>query len=433
MRLGMAYPRILALIAVATTAALAALGFGIVTGSSHPTFTKDVLPILQQKCQDCHRPNGLNLGGMVAPMAFLTYEDVQPWAPAIKVAVETRRMPPWHASPEQHGVFRNERYLTDQEISTIVRWVETGAPDGDPGDAPPPLTFASETTGWLIGEPDLIVRLPEPYLVTDEVQDEYVDFRVTISEAMLPEDRWVKAVEFRPGSKAIHHVIARPLGGIAPGYQPKVYPDGYSVVLRKGTTVNFQMHYHKTAGPGTAVYDQTEAAVVFYKPGEEIRHVVETESFGMYDFVIPAGDSNYSDSTSYTFEKDVHILWVNPHMHLRGKAARYVATFPDGRQEVLLHVARYDFNWQHTYYFREPVYAPKGTRVDLTLWWDNSSDNPANPDPTRDVRWGRPTTDEMGYGWMSLAEVEPRSIIVGDPVPDNLPRRPLFRRRTSRR
>ena len=387
-----------------------------------PTFYKDVLPIFQENCQVCHRPQGLNMGGMIAPMALRTYEEVRPHARTIATYVEERTMPPWHAAPEHHGVFANERSLTQDEIDTIVRWVRSGAPRGNPEDAPPPATFPSDTSGWVIGEPDLIVRFTEPYLVKDEVEDEYVDIRVPITEEMMPEDRWIKAVEFRPGSPVVHHIIANPLGGIAPGYAPRIYADGYSRVLRKRSTVNFQMHYHKKAGPGTAVWDQTEVAIKFYEPGEVIEHIVETEPLGMFRFVIPAGDPDYSFHTDYTLEKDVNLLWMNPHMHLRGKAAKYVVTFPDGRQEVLLHVPQYDFNWQHTYLYKEPVFLPRGTKIDFTLWWNNSADNPANPDPNRQVRWGRPTTDEMGFGWMSFVEVEPRHIIVGDPIPDDLPR-----------
>lgn len=385
---------------------------------ARPTFTKDVLPILQENCQACHRPQGLNLGGMVAPMPLTTYQEVRPWAKAIARAVKSRIMPPWHAAPEQHGVFLGERTLTDHQIETIARWAATGAGRGNPEDAPPPVEFPADDTGWAIGEPDLVVSLPEPFLVEDDVEDQYVTIPVKLTEEMLPEDRWIKAVEFRPGSEAVHHIIARPLGGIAPGYQPRVYRDGISALLRKGTTVAFQMHYHKEPGPGTAVYDQSEVAVTFYEPGEVIRYVVEGDPLGTFRFVIPPGEGNYSDDTaSYTFEKDAQILSFNPHMHLRGKAAKYVAVFPDGREEVLLHVPEYDFNWQTTYRFEEPVAVPKGTRIDLTLWWDNSAENEDNPDPTAEVRWGRPTTAEMGFGWMSFIDAEPRSIVVGEAIP----------------
>ena len=419
-------------LAVIAVPIVVAVGVFAVTRDGSPTFHEDVLEIIQENCQDCHRLGGRNLGGMVAPMAFTTYEETAPWATAIKLAVESGRMPPWHASEEQHGTFSNERVLADEDIATFVRWVDGGAPEGDPSKSPSPVSFASATNGWSIGEPDLTVEFPEPFLVHDSVQDLYVDILVELTEDQLPEDRWIKSVEFLPGSPVVHHIIASPIGGLAPGYEPSQYDDGYGRLLRKGATINFQMHYHKTPGPGTAVHDTTMAAIRFYQAGEVIRHVVETEALGMFRFAIPPNDSNYTDSTSWTFEKDVNILWMNPHMHLRGKAAKYTLTFPDGRQELLASIPKYDFNWQHFYRLREPVFAPKGTRVDLQLWWDNSANNPSNPNPNREVRWGRPTTDEMGFGWLTVAEVEPRHIVVGEEVPSDLPRpRPMFRRRRA--
>ena len=390
--------------------------------AAEPTFSRDVLPIIQDNCQVCHRPQGQNLGGMVAPMPLITYEDVEAYAVEIEMAVGTGYMPPWHAAREHLGAFENERTLSDGEIETILTWIADGAPRGDLADAPPPVSFPSDTSGWSIGEPDLVVRFSEPYVVADDVEDEYVDIEVPITLEMMPEDRWIKAVEFRPGSSAVHHIIAGPLGGIAPGYEPRVYEEGRGRLLTAGTVVNFQMHYHKEAGPGTAVTDLTEAAVIFYQPGEEITHIVESESLGMFDFAIPPGDPSYAYQTEAFMEKDVNVIAINPHMHLRGKAARYVATFPDGREQVLLDVPEYDFNWQHTYRYREPIFLPEGTRVELTLWWDNSPDNPSNPNPDREVRWGQPTTDEMGFGFMRYVDVVPRSIIVGEPAPDDLPR-----------
>lgn len=400
---------------------------------AEPTFTRDVLPIIQDNCQICHRPQGLNLGGMVAPMSLMTYQDVKAYDVEIEIAVGSGYMPPWHAAREHLGTFENERTLTDQEIETILAWIADGSPRGEPADAPPPVTFPSDTSGWSIGEPDLVLRFSEPYIVQDDVEDEYVDIEVPITLEMMPEDRWIKAVQFRPGS-AVHHILAGPIGGIAPGYEPRVYEDGQSRLLRAGTTVTFRMHYHKEAGPGTAVSDLTEAAIIFYKPGEKITHVIESESLGMFDFAIPPGDPDYAYQTEYFMEKDVNVVWINPHMHLRGKAARYVATFPDGREEVLLDVPEYDFNWQHTYKYRDPVFLPEGTRIELTLWWDNSAANPSNPNPNREVRWGQPTTDEMGFGFVAFVDVEPRSIIVGETPPDDLPRgRPLARALEERR
>ena len=414
------------LIATLTAGALGLFVFLTFAMPTTPTFYADVMPIIQENCQACHSPGGLNLGGMVAPMAFMTFEDVQAWAPAIAMAVEDGRMPPWHASPEHYGKFRNERVLAPEDRQTLLDWVAAGIPEGDSDDAPPPVTFTANETGWAIGEPDIIIQLPEPFLVGDDVEDLYIDFEVPITEEQLPEHRWVKAVEFRAGSSAVHHVIANPLGGIAPGYEPRIYDEGYGSLLREGTVVTFQMHYHKDSGEGTAVWDQTQAAVKFYEPGEVIEHIVESEPLGMFRFAIPPGDPSYTFETDYTLEKDVNVLSFNPHMHLRGKAAKYTATFPDGREEVLLEVPRYDFNWQHTYYLAEPIFMPEGTNVHLQLWWDNSVNNPANPDPDKEVRWGLPTTDEMGYGFMRVTEVEPRHIVVGEEIPSDLPtRRPI--------
>jgi len=387
------------------------------SAAATPTFYADVLPVLQENCQVCHVQGGLDLGGMKAPMAFVGYDETRRYATRIARAVETGYMPPWHASEEQRGVFSNERVLAPQDAETLIAWARGGTPPGDPSDAPPPKHFASSETGWSIGEPDLVIQLPEPYLVADDVEDQYVNIEVEITPEMLPEDRWVKAVEFRAGSSAVHHIIANPLGGIAPGVAPRVYPDGYGSVLRKGTTVTFNMHYHKEPGAGTAVWDQSSAAIVFYEPGEIIEHVVSGNDLGMYRFRIPPHDPDYTFSTSYTFENDSQIVWLNPHMHLRGKSALYTITRPGEEPETLLDVPRYDFNWQHTYRFAEPVLAPAGTVVDLTLAWDNSADNPYNPDPTREVGFGQPTTDEMGFGFMGFIAVEPTRYVVGEAIP----------------
>jgi mono/diheme cytochrome c family protein len=407
------------LILVAAPAALLAANAADVDGAT-PTFYKDVVPILQESCQDCHRTNGKNLGGMVAPMALVSYDEVRPWAKSIAKVTKTKTMPPWHAAPSHAGQFEAERTLSDSQIDTLVRWASTGATPGEATDAPPAREFVGSESGWSIGEPDLVLTFDEPYLVKDEIEDEYVYIKVDIPEALMAEDRWIKAVEFRPGSEVVHHIIARPLGGIAPGNQPSVYPEGVSQLLRKGTTVYFQMHYHKEAGPGTAVADRSSVAVRFYEPGEEIKYVVNGDGLGNVRFRIPAGEANYSAKSEYTFPEDAQVLAFTPHMHLRGKAAKYVAYFPDGREQVLLDVPSYDFNWQTNYRYREPVSVPAGTRIETTFWWDNSASNPSNPDPTIDVTFGRPTTAEMGFGFLSYLDSEPRSIIAGQPIPEDV-------------
>jgi hypothetical protein len=412
-----------ALVAACATSAPGTADSQFASLDSSPTFYADVIPILQENCQVCHMENGQNLGGMVAPVAFTSYETTKEWAPRIARAVRTRQMPPWDAALAHKGDFSNERVLEDSEIATLLAWAQSGTLAGDPADAPRPREFNTATSGWSIGEPDLIVQLNEPYLVADDVEDLYINFDVEITAEQLPEDRWIKAVEFRAGSSAVHHVIANPIGGIAPGVEARVFPDGYGTVLRKGTKVSFNMHYHKEPGAGTAVWDQTSVAIVFYEPGEIIEHVVEGNDLGMFRFEIPANDPNYSFHSEFTFEQDANILWMLPHMHLRGKAALYEITLPGGEKETLLDVPTYDFNWQHTYALAEPVFAPAGTKIDLTLWWDNSAANPNNPNPNRAVRFGRPTTDEMGFGFLSYTQVEPRRFVAGEPIPEDLAER----------
>jgi hypothetical protein len=350
---------------------------------------------------------------MVAPMSLISFDEVRPWAKSIARVVESGEMPPWHASSEQRGVFEDERYLTDAQKETILRWVAAGAPAGDVTEAPVPVEFPSDD-GWHIGKPDLVLKMPVEYCVPDEVEDEYQYFNQTLTADLLPENRFLKAVEFRPSGKFVHHIIARPLGGIAPGYQPKIFPEGHAALLRTGTTIRWQMHYHKEPGPGTGVCDtDTYVAMRFYQPGEVITHLSQGDSMGNTRFRIPPGDPSYTQQIPFTFEEDAYVMAFNPHMHLRGKAARVVATFPDGREELLLDVPRYDFDWQHNYNFKEPVFAPTGTKLLLTLQWDNSPENPANPDPTATVTFGQPTTAEMGFGFMKYVRAEPMHVVVG--------------------
>jgi mono/diheme cytochrome c family protein len=369
------------------------------------TFTKDILPILQENCQDCHRPNGANLGGMVAPMSFTTYEDARPWAKSIAKEVAARNMPPWDATPEFHGVFRNERVLSEDQIETIVAWAQNGAKRGNPADAPAAREFSS-SDGWQIGEPDLILSMPEKYFVKDDVEDIYVDFYAVVTEEMLPEPRYIKAIEFKPGSPVVHHIISDPLGGIAPGNGATFYPEGYGKILKPGARVSFEMHYHKEAGPGTGVWDQSQAAVKFYPVGYTPEHEVRMAMLGNFDFEIPAGDPNYTVTAEEAFNRDTQILSYTPHMHLRGKSALYKAFLPDGKEEVLLDVPAYDFNWQTTYWYDELKVLPAGSKMEVALTWDNSAENPSNPDPTKNVTWGEPTTSEMMFGFVQYAFVE---------------------------
>ena len=379
-----------------------------------PTYFKDVQPLLEQNCQVCHRPGGANLGGMVAPMSFTTYESTRPWAKSIARQVEARTMPPWHASPRHAGVFANERTLADAEIATLVNWVKSGAPRGDASDATAAKQWP-ETDGWSIGEPDLVIDMGKKYFVEDSVEDHYITFTTTITEDMLPEPRWVKAIEFRPGSAVVHHIIARPLGGIAPGNDPSIYQDGFATKLEPGTEIRWQMHYHKEPGEGTGTWDFSKAALRFYPKGYEPKHILVSDPAVKSDFSIPPGDSNYQASTTTTFKRDSLIMGYTPHMHLRGKSAKYVATYPDGTTEVLLDVPKYDFNWQtHYEYPNGGKKVPAGTVVEVIMAWDNSADNPSNPDPTQTVTFGQPTTSEMMFGFITYADAEPGHIPTGD-------------------
>jgi mono/diheme cytochrome c family protein len=416
----------LALLALATARPLTAQAVSFAAasqpGDGAPTFYADVLPILQQNCQICHQPEGRNMGGMVAPFALVTYDDVRRYSRRVANAVRTGYMPPWSAAAMHKGTFANERVLEDEDKATIIAWADAGAPAGDPADAPATpdfLTVASTTGGWSMGEPDLILEFAEPYCLADDVNDIYVDIPVHISKEMLPEPRWIESVEYRNGP-AVHHIISS-VAGLVPGGEPRVYEEGYGRVMQAGPRdVEFQMHFNKPTGPGTALCTNIQAGIRFKEDGEVIRYLTGGNSLIMRPLTIPAGASSYSQSIEYTFEEDVLLESFMPHMHVRGKAALYEITYPDGRHETLLHVPDYDFNWQHRYHFKNEPLIPAGSVLRFTLWWDNSENNPSNPDPTVDVRWGGPTYMEMSQGYMNFRRLEERHIVVGDPIPVEL-------------
>jgi mono/diheme cytochrome c family protein len=392
----------------------------VANSTDAPTFYQDVFPILQANCQACHQPAGLNMGGMVAPMSFVSYEETRGWAPVIALAVRERRMPPWHASAEDRGRFLHERFLQEEEIETLVAWAAAGAPEGSVPAGWTPPRFEQNESGWALGEPDLVVRFDAPFLLEDDVQDLYVNLEATITAEMLPEDRWVKSFEYRPGPH-VHHVIQRDFGGLVPGASPRIYENGYGRLLRAGPRPTiFNMHFNKVPGPGTAAWDHTEVGIRFMKEGEVVRYVTGGDDLMIRGFEIPPGHPNYSATMDHTLDRDVLLISFMPHMHLRGKAALFELVHPGGRTERLLHVPNYDFNWQHTYEFRDPVPAPAGSVVRFTVWWDNSADNPNNPDPTVPVRWGLPTHDEMAQGYMRWRELEERVIVVGQEISEEV-------------
>jgi len=390
----------------ASGVAVAALAFAPVSSAAAKvTFTKDVLPILQEHCQDCHRPNGKNMGGMVAPMAFVSYKDVRPWSKAIAKAVSTGAMPPWDAAEQHSGTFEGERGLSQAEIDTVVSWVETGASRGAPSDAPAPLEFP-DVDGWTIGEPDLIFDMPEPYFVPDDVNDETKYFPMTLDSKQMPKDRWIQSVEFRPGSEVVHHIILTPFGGIAPGNKPAVYRDGFSAKAAKEQKVVWNMHYHKEPGPGSGMWDQSTVGIKFYPEDYTPKHALNTVPLGPMDIYIPAGAKRYENGAKMTFAKDALIYSMMPHMHYRGTEVKYEVTYPDGKKETILHVPDYDFNWQTSYRFKELKAVPAGTKIEVTGWWDNSTDNEFNPDPTKDISWGEATDEEMLFGWLSFTNID---------------------------
>ncbi|MEW6126972.1 MAG: cytochrome c [Acidobacteriota bacterium] len=383
-------------LAVACVASIALLVLPTTQASdakkSKVTFAKDVAPIFNKACVECHR------AGEIAPFALTTYKEARPWARSIKEKVALRTMPPWHADPN-HGAFANDRRLSQKEIDTITAWVDGGALEGNPKDLPPVPKFEN---GWNIGKPDVVFKLPQVYKVPAEgvVKYQYVDVPTNFTE-----DKWVSGAEIRADKRAVvHHIIVfvidkgqqKLLVGWAPGEQPVQMSPGLAKKIPAGATLRFQLHYTPN---GTAVEDQSYVGLIFAK--EKPRNEVQTMPIMNGRFVIPPGDANYKVESSFTFRDDGQILSLMPHMHLRGKDFLYKVTYPDGKSEIILSVPKYDFGWQTYYILKEPLRAPKGTRVDCLAHFDNSTGNKFNPDATKEVRWGDQTWEEMMIGWMS--------------------------------
>lgn len=403
---------------------------------SRVTFYRDILPILQQNCQECHRPAGANYGGMVAPMSLQTYDEVRPWAKAIVKQVIAKDMPPWDADNAFHGVFRNERSLTDEEIAAIERWVRTGAPRGNPADAPQPVEFKS-TNGWVIGEPDLVVEMPEPFYVGDEIDDLYTAFEVDLSDEQLPADAWITAFQCKPGSTVIHHFnchllapvngklppkrespisptvapvgAGQYIGGVSSGSDASMFPEGFGLPLKKGTRVTFDIHYHKEPGPDTAVTDLSHIGFRLSreKPARTIGGVPPLLRFDID--IAPLEPQHQIGPVAYTLPHAVDVVALMPHMHMRGDRAKFEAFYPDGTSETLLYVPRYDFSWQTVYYYNQLKRLPAGTRVEYTSWYNNSPEMAEKRgfDPNQRVHFGQSSTDEMMMGF-----------IMASPVPD---------------
>jgi mono/diheme cytochrome c family protein len=387
-----------------------------------PTFYADVLPILQQNCQACHRSDGRNVGGMTAPMALETYEGTRPWAAAIASAVAEDRMPPWDADVRHKGTFLDERYLDDAEKAILIAWAGADAPAGDPADAPRSLAVVESVPdgGWWLGKPDLVVGFAKPVHVADSIYDWQPTIHVPVPANQHPEARWIRSSELRAGGSYVHHIVSSHLGVGTPGRGAFTYPEGFGVLLPTEPTVTFNMHYYKQPGPGTGIDDETLGAFKFYEPGAVIDYIVQTDLNWNREFVIPAGHPNFEVKRAMPFEEDTYLLSMGPHMHYRGKAVRIELERPDGKRELLLDVPDYDFNWQFLYQFKEPVLMPAGSVLHTTWWFDNSVDNPNNPDPGVDVRYGIETFNEMANARIYFAPAKPRGIIVGEPIPEDV-------------
>jgi hypothetical protein len=418
--------RLIGAVVVTATLALAA------PPESKVTFNKDVLPILQDHCQTCHRP------GEVAPMSLLTYQDARPWAKAMKLYVATKKMPPWDMDPQYDANFKNNPKLSQDQIDTLVAWVDSGAPEGDAKDKPAAKTFFE---GWNL-KPDLVVKMPKDFNLpaTGVFDMQYVKVK-----GSFPEDVWVEAAEMRPGNaKVVHHGevwvvppgtkwmanaeygVAYPqaempkdrnsedvdvIGKYNPGVGAQSFKFGDSAkFIPKGSDLVFELHY---TTDGEVTTDRTEVAMQFAPPGapHKTRYAF---SYGPQasNLVIPAGDPNAEAVSELTVLKPVQLVDMQPHMHLRGKDYEVRVIYPTGEAETL-GKAKFDFNWQLTYEFAKPIDLPVGTRILGIAHFDNSPNNPFNPDPTKEIWWGAQNWDEMSSGFLGVvfdSRLNPRDL-----------------------
>jgi mono/diheme cytochrome c family protein len=377
------------------------------------TYADQVAGILNKHCVECHRP------GEVAPFSLVGYENAKRWASMISLIAGQRKMPPWKAVPG-HGEFRDENRLTDEQIATLKAWSDAGAPRGNPAAEPKPPVFPK---GWRLGEPDLIVSADKPFELGAEGDDVYRNFVVKTD---FKETRWVRAIDVKPGNtKVVHHVIAfldengravelqeknkdgQPgygswgggvgfmpngsLGGWAPGVTAKATDDDAAFELKPGTSIVLQVHYHKSGKPET---DQTRVGVYFSKkPPKKVLHLAWLANPLLR---LRAGEKHNVVKLDMTVPEDVTIHGVMPHMHQLGRSMKASLELPDGTTKPLIFVDDWDFNWQLQYVYKNPVFVPKGSKVHIEAVYDNSADNPRNPNsPPKMVTWGEQTSDEM--------------------------------------
>jgi hypothetical protein len=415
------FPAILAAILLAIIIVPSALAEG---APEQPTFTKDIAPILQANCQGCHRP------GQIGPMPLLTFEETRPWAKAIQKQVSNRTMPPWFAHPDSREM-KGDLNLTDDEIDTIVSWVDQGTKRGDPSEMPAPLEFETFDGGWQLDNPDIVLSYPLANPVGKEVDDEYRCFPIELG---LDHDVWLKGVEFQAGnSKVVHHFIlfddttgvipkmdaATPEPGCecgqmdtalataeilqmwAPGNVAPLPARGIAKRIKKGANLVLQIHYHNVTGADAI--DHSQVALHLAKPDETIMKEMNGQLVSQWVLDIKAGDPNSEHEARWVADRDITAYSTGVHMHYRGKDMGLWATTPGGAKETLIWVPNYDFNWQLSYEFVKPFKAPKGTELLMVSHHDNSENNPHNPAiPPVDVKWGLATSDEMSFSGISF-------------------------------
>lgn len=415
-----------------------------------PTFSKDVAPILYKNCVGCHHPND------IAPMSLLTYREVRPWASSIRQAVVQRVMPPWHADPHV-GDYINDPRLSDADVATIDNWVKQGAKEGSRSDLPATPVFHD---GWHI-KPDTVITIPETTVASGN-QDDYEYIYVPTN---FTEDRWIQAAEVLPGDRrVVHHATVSVVSGkdvphlkearateeldqfhfrtgkvnhvkpdapvsddgcaapqntkeprgssgyvnhvpaiYLPGHLAEVRPPGYALKIAAGSYLQFQIHYSNRLNQ--SVSDKTSIGLVFAK--QPVQHEVAQYEIWNNWFRIPPKDGDHKVTSCFVLPKDVQAVAYTAHMHFRGKSMRTQAVFPDGRTETLFNVPRYDFRWQETYFLKKQFVLPKGTKLITTAFFDNSANNPLNPDPAQSVRWGEPSNEEMMGFWLAYSDVAP--------------------------
>ena len=373
------------------------------------SYADTIAPMLNDNCVSCHREGG------IGPWAMTNYNMVRGFSLMIREVVRTQRMPPWHADPHV-GEFSNDRSLSDEQIRTLVHWIEAGSPRGEGADLL--AQSAQQWPLWVMGEPDVIIETPAEDVPASGV----VDYKYKMVTNPLDQDVWVKAAEIIPGDRSVlHHVITSfgeletegrragrlkrgtggGLGGYVPGAVGKPFPEDTGILLPAGATIEFQMHYTPA---GLATTDTSRMGLYLHKAPP--KHKLGSMILLNPRILIPAGAPNHSEVMVRTFDQDVLVYSLLPHAHYRGKASEFVAHLPDGTKETLLSVPRYDFNWQTNYDLEEPRFLPAGTKMVHRTWWDNSARNPANPDATRDVPWGQQSWDEMLFGSVRYRVVE---------------------------